>query len=351
MDSILQDDEMLTPNGEDVRDISSYKTPKWIRRTAQLKQDMIWEEIEATKSESAPWPGAKLAGIFVESMKPSFNEVGDTMPVGLLGKRQKYIHTVGAIGKVKFVSAGNHPYTGIFKGANHGFARFSSAVEPTAKQALAPGMGLKFLRSGADSANLVAMFSVDGQPNDWNFFSNSFVNHIPAATTTAPKALSAKFAGETKYIQEVGLSDMSAIDENGTKVASPVFPFSLRYEPHSDVHTLFPTKLVKPMSYMTQLQTVPANSRLYKVYAFDKPAQLGGKESLIGTLQLDGSLTQSRWGDDTFYIRHQKMDEDLAIHSNWTKYTDHYGKGDSITGGCPYLKALQEKVAEITGFE
>ena len=39
-------------------------------------------------------------------------------------------------------------------------------------------MGLKFLRDGVDSANLVAMYSVDGQES-WNFFKNDFSNHIP----------------------------------------------------------------------------------------------------------------------------------------------------------------------------
>ena len=37
------------------------------------------------------------------------------------------------------------------------------AAEPNPKElALAPGMGLKFLRDGMDSASLVAMYSVDG---------------------------------------------------------------------------------------------------------------------------------------------------------------------------------------------
>ena len=92
-----------------------------------------------------------------------------------LSSRTKYIHSVGTHGKVKFVPKSNK-YTGIFKGANHGIVRFSSAAKPDANggQPLAPGMGLKFLRDGKDSANLVAMFSVEGQPNDWNFFSNDF---------------------------------------------------------------------------------------------------------------------------------------------------------------------------------
>jgi hypothetical protein len=41
-------------------------------------------------------------------------------------------------------------------------------------------MAVKFLRDGIDSANFVSMNSTAGQPNDWNFFSNEFFNHIAA---------------------------------------------------------------------------------------------------------------------------------------------------------------------------
>ena len=59
------------------------------------------------------------------------------------------------------------------------FSRLSLALEPDTEELnTAPGMGLKFLRDGMDSANLVAMYSVDGQ-DSWNFFKNDFSNHIP----------------------------------------------------------------------------------------------------------------------------------------------------------------------------
>jgi hypothetical protein len=62
-------------------------------------------------------------------------------------------------------------------------------------------MGLKFLRDGADSANLVSMFSVNGTPGDWNFFSKDFFTHIGAAKGAALLAVAAKFSTATKHIQ------------------------------------------------------------------------------------------------------------------------------------------------------
>jgi hypothetical protein len=65
-------------------------------------------------------------------MEPTFSSKGDAMPAGVhFGTRTKYIHSVGAVAKVKFVPASSTPYTGIFKGAAYGLIRLSSAVAPT----------------------------------------------------------------------------------------------------------------------------------------------------------------------------------------------------------------------------
>jgi len=66
------------------------------------------------------------------------------------------------------------------------------------------------LRDGIDSSNLVAMFSVNGTPGDWNFFSKDFSNHIGAASGAALTLVAKKFATATKFIQEVGLSNFSS---------------------------------------------------------------------------------------------------------------------------------------------
>jgi len=49
----------------------------------------------------------------------------------------------------------------MFRGGDKGYVRFSVAKPADTKQ-LAPSMGLKLLRDGVDSANFVAMWSVNG---------------------------------------------------------------------------------------------------------------------------------------------------------------------------------------------
>ena len=51
----------------------------------------------------------------------------------------------------------------MFKGSDFGYVRMSVAIPvDTSTPNMKPGMGVKLLRDGIDSANFVAMFSVDG---------------------------------------------------------------------------------------------------------------------------------------------------------------------------------------------
>ncbi len=132
------------------------------------KLNQLWNEITKDNTPGQFPPGIKLAGIFVESMDPTFSHVGDTLPDG----RVKYIHSVGVVAKVAFLpEQGSTDYTGIFEGADSGLLRLSvaKALDTTkttpegADDNFTPGLGIKFLRDGKTSANLLAMFGVNGK--------------------------------------------------------------------------------------------------------------------------------------------------------------------------------------------
>ena len=145
------------------------KSDSYLRLSADKKMERIWHNIKEDTSSAHYLNLLKLSGIFLIPMCRTFRSQGDEMPYEwFIGYRQKYIHRVGSVGKVEWRSRGNHPYTGIFKGSTKGLVRLSFANEPRGNQTV-PGMGLKFLRNGRDSANLVAMNSLQGQES-WNFF-------------------------------------------------------------------------------------------------------------------------------------------------------------------------------------
>jgi len=314
---------------------------------------LAWEEVSsdeylalsaAEKSEiilancledatSAPWFSLlEMPGIFVESMCPTLRAKGDELPweQGLIFSdwRKKYIHTVGTVGQVEFRSSGDHPYTGIFEGAEHGYARFSLAKEPSESSLnTAPGMGLKFLRDGMDSANLVAMYSVNGQES-WNFFANDFTNHVgPGGLDLVP--LEIKFSEATNYVAEVALSDFARYGQSGVSVKNPKFPFMLRFHPTGEL--MFSDEYVRP--FTEDLTSIPKGSVLYEVYALDEPEELGGSEQFIGELVLVSDMVTTKWGDQHLFFRHQDMAEDVAIRPEWEPYLAKFGiEGPS---GCP----------------
>ena len=194
-------------------------------------------------------------------------------------------------------------------------------------------MGLKFLRDGVDSANLVAMYSVDGQ-DTFNFFANDFKNHIPNSTTVLTYTLAAHFSSETQWVTEVGLSDYAQYDQNGNDLGDNLnFPYMLRFHPTGDIS--FPDTYVE--DFTTQLMTIPSGSVLYQVFATDKPVELGGTETHIGDLVSTSEFTTSAWGDEHFFIRHQDFADDLKIHPEWAQYTSSFADAPSpLKSKCPF---------------
>ncbi len=103
-------------------------------------------------------------------MEPSIYWVGDTFKAEPK-QRKKLIHSVGSVAIVRFVAKPNNGFAGILgEGANYGLLRLSLAKNYDSSKSsaegaydnFAPGMCLKFLRDGISSANLVAMYSVNG---------------------------------------------------------------------------------------------------------------------------------------------------------------------------------------------
>ena len=208
-----------------------------------------------------------------------------------------------------------------------------------------PGMGLKFLRDSVDSANLVAMFSVDGQ-DSLNWFENDWNNHIPDSKDLTLKPLELRFKTATEWIATVGLSDWAAFDQAGVAV-DPVFPFNLRFEPTGEFSFPSDTYDVPFEEYLT---TIPAGSVLFNIYAMDKPVELGGQETKIAQLKTNSKMVTSYWGDEHMFFRHQLMDDDLKLRPEWEPYTLNpkvfstisQAVSDTIwSTACPFLNFFQ----------
>jgi len=317
-----------------------FSSPQYLGLSANEKMSRLWTKINENTKPLGFYSAFTTAGIFLESMSKSFDWVGDEM----LDGRKKLIHTVGTVGKVQYISTDDHPYTGVFRGCDNVLLRPSVAKETDpskssaagAQDNFAPGMGIKWLRDGKPSANLQAMFGVNGQAS-WNFFKNDFSNHIPAASGAALYALALKFSSATKYIQTMGLRDLALYDCKGNLAAKAKYPFELIFRPHSQLKGKYGDTYTK--DYLSQLKEVPTGFDIYDVYAIDDPSKPTVQKK-IGSLRTTSQMTTSYWGDESMFFKHNYMDDDLKENPAWEKFTPKFSiLSGSTTGesdGCPF---------------
>lgn len=129
-------------------------------QSATAKLQYLWSNVVADRT-SHPWPSLlELAKVYVESMSPTVTYVSDEFPEG----RSKLIHSVAAIAQCQFAWNGSGNYTGLFRQADMGLCRLSSALQPdtddtddTTDAEFIPAAGFKFLRDGVHSGNFMAM--------------------------------------------------------------------------------------------------------------------------------------------------------------------------------------------------
>lgn len=134
--------------------------------------------------------------------------------------------------------------------------------------------------------------------------------------------------------------------QSGQSESSPVFPWKLRFVANHNNDTIA-SKAAGYVNYLDELEKIPSGNTLYDVYATDKPTELGGTEKKIAQIITKSQMTKSNWGDEHLYFRHQRMDDDLAIHPEWTQYTPKYGgffmldqEGEEVNSACPFANLL-----------
>ena len=297
-------------------DFSSFK---YQSTSSKDKMNKIWGKLSENQTPYGWYSQFTLGQIFLYDMSKSFTTYSDSMIEG----RKKLIHSVGVVGKVEFESVPS-PYTGIFKGCKNVILRLSAAKEPDttkttpegAESNFTPGFGIKFLRDSMPSANLVAMFSVDGQPS-WNFFKNDFSNHVPAPDGLDVKLLAVKFGTAQKEIGTIGLKTLAQYDEMG-KANEAHFPFKLIFRPRKEIKSRFSDSYVN--NFVDQLKTIEVNTPLYDVLAVPT---LGEKTIKVGTLVTKTKFITSNWGDKSLFFQHNFIEDDFQVHPEWRDVVDN----------------------------
>ena len=113
---------------------------------------------------------------------------------------------------------------------------------------------------------------------------------------------------------------MALYTQEGDKVAAPVFPYSIRYQPNPALSYYDPEYTT---SIYDRFSAIPTGTMLYEVWARNAPSTLGGVEMKIAEIVTKSELTPSLWGDTKMFFRHTKHDDDFRYRPEWMLQPTH----------------------------
>eukprot|EP00877_Chromochloris_zofingiensis_P011191 jgi/Chrzof1/6325/Cz18g04100.t1 len=260
----------------------------------------------------------------MESLAASFLNDTDYRNVALQG-RVKALHTVGVSAPVDFVVTGDSGYTGVFRSGGVGILRLS--LGRNKENPFTPGLALKVLIDGRPSVNFHAMYSLDGQGSDINFFEHTFTNRLGKPDGLVVKALGALFHAALPHVSDdprgrpadartLPLVDSASVESDGTLVDAPRAPDTLLVVPQAN-----PMFVTGTDFHHTIMQHLNPGDDVYKVVAVNNEQE----RQVVGVIRLRDRFTASRHGDDMFF-QHQRFSGQWAT--------------------CPFMSSVHSKQEE-----
>jgi len=281
----------------------------WQSRTAQEKHDQILPHINNSPYEYPNYPKSNpsvfsMGSLFSSSfLVKSFTQVTDEQE-----KRQKLIHTYGTVASIEMRINDASTYTGIFK-AGHvskGLARLSLAKYDMNE--FTPGGAFKFFVDGKPSLNIIAMFSLDGQAKNRNFFANTFWNVITGPSSIPLKLLARAFASAIALIPgtdfdrpvaetNLPLYEAASVDSQGIVASAVVAPYRIGFIPNPTLSYDSNTNI----DFRYHLGNVVPGTKLYTVSV---TRFAGEPEQVIGEVVATGHFVASPYGDEELFFQH-----------------------------------------------
>jgi len=240
-------------------------------------------------------------------------------------KHPKVIHPIGSMAKVKLLwdkqAVEKAGYTGLFKSdQHHALIRIGPAAAPGKPKTIAPGLSLKVLRDGEESANTVALYSLRGQGDSESFFQHTLCNHLSEPTVPplsfAEDIVIKSFKTASKYPTATGLGRWAGVKElrkvdpekpGGGRVSwetwEPVagssestddwkFPFILCFQPSLLVRDTVGEDAPQFQHVQEQLNSFGPNVELYHIYAAAapniQPERIGSINSIPNSTRQNG---------------------------------------------------------------
>lgn len=279
--------------------------PTW---SAQQKQTFLWDEriLKSAYDQNPPIPRINIVGLILTPLRIKMDRLDDEAP----SRWRKAIHPHGAVAKIKFVSASDSPYTGLFKGADYGLLRASLTGDPEAR-GFAPGLAIKLLADGQPSGNFSALVSLSGQGQNYNFLAHRFSNIVPVVNEFGPRFTNLIFRRVTRHPTRIDLQNLGTITQQGHSEVQPHTPTQVFLVPNPDLQFA-----ESPHDFRTDLASIDPGTLLFSIYAIDSVDPEGdtmnangdrSQAQYIGHLETTSPFVASFYGDSQLFFRHQRF--------------------------------------------
>ena len=276
--------------------------------TADQKQQFLWEDriLPSQYTSLPPLKPIDVLGLFRTVLRKKMDRQSDQVPTPW----KKAIHAHGSVAKIKFVSAVNTPFTGLFEEADYGLLRMSLTGEPS-KRGVAPGLAIKLFVDGSHSENVSALVSLTGQGQNYNVLANEFSNMVPAVRQIGPKLINLIFMRVSRFPTKISLWDWAKVNQYGEPVANYHSPNQIFLAPNPKIR--FVSRA--PHDFRDDMAKIPADTRLFTVYAVDPkrvnesrmaPAEIRKQAQCIGYIDTTSEFVSSFYGDRQLFFRHQR---------------------------------------------
>lgn len=256
--------------------------------SVERKLNFIWSRIAASEYEDLPpFQPIDVLGLFFTPLRKKMDDRADESSAGW----RKAIHAHGTVAQVEYVSAGDHPYTGLWQGAT-GLIRLSVTGDPI-KRGFAPGLALKMLVNGQDSANFSALYTLTGQGQDHNFFAHPLSNIVPVVNELGPQFINGIFRRVSRYPTKLSLADFGLFDRAGHAVTGSKSPEQISLVPELQFAST-------PHDFRQDLTPLPVETKLFTVIVSEF-------NEVIGHLVTKSKFVASAYGDRQLFFRHQRF--------------------------------------------
>ena len=258
--------------------------------------------------------------LFDEDPNAWYDTVSDTMPLNMM----KRVYPRGVTMLAEFIPTADTPYTGMFKGSKNAVMRIAEFTITTPElPKTAPGAEIKFLRDGMSSGNMRTAFAFDGQPS-FNYFKNRYSNILREPDNECLRETYGKWlADATNHIGATSLMELSQYDEQGVAEEYPNWPFMVELEPYN----VYGWTDKYQNDFTDQLTLLKPNTSIFKVFAYDKPPELGGYEMLCGYIVSRSKTVTSLWADKHLFFQSRRYEDDFHYRPHYFEWLQFWDGG------------------------